>query len=222
MTWFYLATSIFGGAFLIPMMLGGLGSDLDGDFGGDLELDSDIEFDGDGGGDLPTAVSNAGLDGGGFETGLLGAMVASLVSFRTVVFFSAFFGAAGLVFGALGYGSATTLGTALLIGTMAAVVNSMLFGLIKSSQPNSQISDRTLEGQAATVVLPMSEHQRGRIRIELNDQPQYIVAKPVERAPGTPEQTFDVGASVVVVKIEQGTAHVAALHDLGLGEVQEY
>lgn len=235
MTWFYVAASIFGGAFLIPMVLGGLSSDLDGGFGGDigdadldmdLDMDLDVEADfevgSDGiGSDLTAAAGNPGVDGGGFDSGLFGAMFASLISFRTVVFFSAFFGAAGLVFGGLGYQSGVTLATAILIGAIAAVANSMLFGLIKNSQPNSQISDRTLEGRPATVVLPMEGSTRGRVRVELSGQPQYIVARPIEGSPGDPEQRFDVGASVVVVKIEQGTALVAALPELGFGEEEE-
>ncbi len=245
MIWIYVATAIFGGAFLIPMVLGGLTSDLDGGFGGDLgeadldldaDIDLDLEMDADFdvtgdvdlgdvgvGGDLTAATADPSMGGGAFGGGLfdsemLGAVFSSLISFRTIVFFTAFFGTAGLVFGALGYQPAVTLGTAVLIGAIAAVANSMLFGVIKNSQPNSQISDRTLEGRPATVVLPMTGSQRGRIRVELSGQPQYIVARPMEGRPDEPEQRFDVGASVVVVKIEDGTAHVASLPELDLGE----
>lgn len=236
MTWIYVAATIFGGAFLIPMVLGGLTSDLDGGFGGDsglggdgglgggvdadldMEVDLDVEVDADIGSDL-TAAGESGDGGGLFDTNLLGTLFSSLISFRTVVFFTAFFGTSGLVFGALGYRTGVTLGTAILIGVIAAVANSMLFGLIKNSQANSQISDRTLEGRPATVVLPMSNSQRGRIRIELNGQPQYMVARPVEGLSNEePEQKIDVGVSVVVVKIEDGTAHVALLPELDLGE----
>lgn len=219
MIWIYLAAVIFGGAFLIPMVLGGLDSDLGDGFGGDVGdadlgggLDLDVDADLSGGVDF-----DVDADGGSFDSGMgdaLGSVFASLVSFRTIVFFSAFFGTAGLVFNAVGYSTAVTLATALLIGVIAAGVNSVLFGLIKNSQPNSQISDRTLEGRPAKVVLPMQGSQRGRIRIDLSGQPQYIVARPMEGI----EQRFDVGASVVVVKIENGTAHVASLAELDSGE----
>ncbi|MGH1489505.1 MAG: hypothetical protein ACRBK7_08960 [Acidimicrobiales bacterium] len=233
MTWIYIAATIFGGAFLIPMVLGGLSSDLEGGFGGDIdsdlgdadfgaELGSGLDVDADLSGGLESGgidLDGTAADGGGlFDSEAIGSIFSSLISFRTLVFFSGFFGAAGLVFGGLGYQPAVTFGTAVLIGTIAAVANSMLFGLIKNSQPNSQISDRTLEGRPATVVLPMQGSQRGRIRVELTGQPQYIVARPIEGAPGEPEQRFDVGASVVVVKIEDGTAHVASLAELDLGE----
>lgn len=226
MLWVYIAATIFGGSFLIPMLMGGLSSDIADSFGGDadldvgdvdvemdMDLDAEVEFDGDvdNGGDTPVA---GGI--GDFDTGSpLGAIFSSLLSFRTVVFFTAFFGVAGLAFDALGYSGPETLGTAILIGTIAAVINSTLFGLIKNSQPNSQISDRTLEGRPATVVLPMDSDQRGRIRIDLSGQPQYLVAQPLDDGSN---QQFGVGASVVVVKIENGTALVSSLAELETGE----
>ena len=226
MFWIYVAATIFGGSFLIPMLLGGLASDVDADLGGDIgdgldldadldvdvELDADIEFEADA--DAGGAIEAADASGGAFD-GALGAVFASIVSFRTVVFFLAFFGTAGLVFGWLGYGSIATLGSAVLIGLIAAAINATLFGLLTHSQPNSQISDRTLEGRWAKVVLPMTLEQRGRIRIDLSGQPQYLVAKPVDDGS---KQQFDVGTSVVVVKVENGTALVSPVPELDTGE----
>lgn len=222
MLWIYIAATIFGGSFLIPMLLGGLSSDVaeglggdaDLDVGADVEMEVDVDMDMDMDADAdpgPSADIGADIDAGS----PLGAIFSSLLSFRTVVFFSAFFGVAGLVFGSLGYSGPETLGTAVLIGFIAAAINSTLFGLIKNSQPNSQISDRTLEGRRARVVLPMEKAQRGRIRIDLNGQPQYLVALPLDDGSN---QQFDVGASVVVVKIEDGTALVSSLAELESGE----
>lgn len=231
MTWLFVAAAIFGGAFLVPMILGGLASDvgegLGGDFGDadldvgagvDVDLDMDLEVEADLDMELD-AVEASGPDldadaGSGFGDAF-GSVFASLLSFRTVVFFSAFFGTSGLVFSALDYSAATSLITAIVVGLIAAVINSTLFGLIKNSQPNSQISDRTLEGRRARVVLPMTPSQRGRIRIDLSGQPQYMVARPIDDGSG---QQFDVGASVVVVTIEDGTALVASLAELESGE----
>ena len=144
--------------------------------------------------------------------GPLGAIFASLVSFRTIVFFSAFFGSAGLVFSLLGYRSLPTLATALLIGAIAALANSTLFGLLRSSQTNSQIGERTLEGRPARVVLPMDGTARGRIRIDLAGQPQYLVARPFAAG-----HRFDIGDPVVVVSFDGGTALVASLAELDDG-----
>ena len=50
MIWIYAAATLFGGAFLIPMLLGGLDTDADtdlggGDVGGDVDLGGDLELD---------------------------------------------------------------------------------------------------------------------------------------------------------------------------------
>lgn len=234
MFWIYVAATVFGGSFLIPMLLGGLASDMDADIGGDVDaggldldadlemevdVDVDVEFDAAGAelevADGPGDAGAADAASGGAFDGALGAVFSSIVSFRTVVFFLAFFGASGLVFGWLGYGAIATFGSAVLIGLIAAVINATLFGLLKLSQPNSQISDRTLEGRWAKVVLPMNPDQRGRIRIDLSGQPQYLVAKPLDDGS---KQQFDVGTSVVVVKVENGTALVSPVPELDTGE----
>ena len=106
MIWIYAAATLLGGAFLIPMLLGGLDTDADtdlggGDVGGDVDLGGDLELDA---GDLDVGGDIDGLDGVDGTTdgvdadlgaGPLGAIFASLVSFRTIVFFSAFFGVVG-------------------------------------------------------------------------------------------------------------------------------
>jgi hypothetical protein len=61
----------------------------------------------------------------------------------------------------------------------------------------------------------MNLGQRGRIRVDLSGQPQYLVARPLDDGS---DEHFDVGASVVVVKIENGTALVSSLAELESGE----
>ncbi len=212
MIWIYLASAIFGGSFLIPMILGGLGSDMevdsdleldtDVDFDADVELDADIDVDADIDAD-PASQSpvSAGVDASQ-------AIVGSLLSFRSAVFFSAFFGAAGIVFTTLGYNPVITLVTALVLGVIAAVANSVLFGLLKASEVTSQVGERTFEGRPASVTIPIGDNQRGRIRIDLAGQPHYLVAESYDN------ETFLPGHEVVVVEIVQGVARVASLIDL--------
>ncbi|MDH3299737.1 MAG: hypothetical protein OES24_04445 [Acidimicrobiia bacterium] len=222
MFWLYLASAIFGGSFLIPMILGGLGSDmevdtdLDTDFGTDFDVDTDVDFDtdfeletdfdtdvdldSDIGSETHSPVS-AGLDASQ-------AIVGSLLSFRSIVFFAAFFGAAGLVFTGLGYNVVLTLVTALVLGVVAAVANSVLFGLLKSSESTSQFGERTFEGRPAAVTVPIDTDRRGRIRIDLAGQPHYLVAESFDG------EAFKPGHEVVVVEIKDGIARVASLIDL--------
>lgn len=196
MFWIYLASAIFGGSFLIPMILGGLGSDMELD--GDFDVDTDVDVDSDVGTDSPVS---AGLDAGQ-------AIVGSLLSFRSIVFFAAFFGAVGLVFTGLGYNIVLTLVTAVVLGTVAAAANSVLFGLLKASESTSRVGERTFEGRPASVTVPISAGHRGRIRIDLAGQPHYLVAESFDG------ETFAPGHEVVVVELTQGIARVASLIDL--------
>lgn len=216
MFWIYLAAVIFGGSFLIPMILGGLGSDMevdsdfeldtDVDFDADIELDTDVDFDSD-----VDLDSDAGSDGhspvsAGLDAGQ--AIVGSLLSFRSIVFFAAFFGAAGLVFTGLGYNVVLTLVTALVLGVVASTANSVLFGLLKASETSSRVGERTFEGRPAAVTVPIDADHRGRIRVNLAGQPHYLVAESFDG------EAFEPGREVVVVEIQDGIARVASLIDL--------
>ena len=93
----------------------------------------------------------------------------------------------------------------------AAVVNSALYGFLARSQVSSQVTDRVLEGKAASVVLPIRHQHKGRVRIDLNGQPQFMVAKSYDdRSTGE----LAVGTTVVVVEIDEGTALVAPVPEL--------
>ncbi|MDH3295172.1 MAG: YqiJ family protein [Acidimicrobiia bacterium] len=223
MEWIYLASAIFGGSFLIPMVLGGLASDVDVDFDTDVDVDMDVDLELDG--DLADAASGEAveaLDGaqldepGSGTTSTIGAGVdatqaifSSILSFRSLVFFAAFFGVAGLVFGFLGYSTVVTAVTALALGLIAALANSTLWGLMKSSELSSLVRERSFEGRPAVVTVPIELGRRGRIRIEMAGQPHYLVAEAIDG-----EEALAAGRSVLVVEIERGVAKVAALPEL--------
>ena len=72
MIWFYVAAAIFGGVFLVPMVLAGLdvggidvdgaGADLDGGGGLELEADGDLpSLEAEGGGDLDADLGGGAL-----------------------------------------------------------------------------------------------------------------------------------------------------------------
>lgn len=223
MFWFYVATAIFGWAFVLPMLFGGLDldseldADFDGGFGGDLELDGGI--DAGGVGDFDSDLGS-GLDVGDAD-GLLGGVgdfVGSLLNFRSLLFFSAFFGTAGVVFSTIVGGEAAGIGTiltAVFLGLVAAVVNGQLTRFIKTSEASSQITDREIRGRTAQVVVPLGPGTKGRIKANFGGQPQYLIARPHD---SEPDAEFKVGDQVVVVEVENGTALVASLHGLELEE----
>lgn len=208
MTWLFIAAAIFGGGLLIPMLLG-LG---DSDVG---ELDADLDV---GGLDLDTDLDSA--DAGGTvdvagSTGVLGAITSSLVSLRSAVFASAFFGGSGLLLTALDYEGLPLVLGATVVGLGAALANSTIYGLLKQSESTSHLSSRSLEGRPAHVVLPIEPGGRGRIRVDLSGQPHFVVAGLFEDDGDT---RLDVGASVVVVEMQRQTALVAPLAGLDQGE----
>lgn len=220
MTWIYLLATVFGGIFVIPMLLGGLDidadvdidldADLDLDLDMDMDLDMDVDMDADAsaGSALDTDLDlDTGMDGDGFMDSF-GNFAGSLLSFRSIVLFITFFGVTGLVFTLLGFRSIPTALTAVALGSVAASLNSLLFTFIRGHEVNSQLTDRDIEGSMAKVILPIENNRKGRIRAELNQQPHYLVALPSEL---DRNHSFAVGDPVVVVSMEQGTARVARL-----------
>jgi len=203
MPWFYGASAIFGGVFVLLMILGGL------DFEGDVELDfdSDVDFDV----DVDVDGPDFDLDADGVM-GDIGQFFASLISFRSLVFFAAFFGLIGLAFEFLTDSAAiTTFLAAFGGGAFAAVINGQLFKYLKGSEASSDISNRQLSGRAAHVVVPLGPARRGRIKTEIDGQPHFLVALPYK---ASDDKHFDVGDSVVVVEVNNGTALVAPLPGL--------
>ncbi len=198
MIWVYVAAAIFGGGFIIPMLLGGLDFDTDAE----IEFDTDADLDlGEGDFDTDTDGSLSQAAGG------IGDFVASLLSFRTLVFFLAFFGIVGIVLTLLGYSEPLPLATALPLGLFAGTVNARLVDYVKRSEVSSHITSRELGGSRARVVLPIAAGRKGRVEVSLGGQPTYMVALPYKQ--DAPE--IDRGAEVVVVEVREGTAYVAPL-----------
>ncbi len=202
----YLAAAIFGGLFVIPMILGGLDTDVD--VGGGLELDTDtgIDLGGDSGVDLDAEADFDSADTGETAVDAVGSFVSSLLSFRSVVFFLFFFGISGIIFRTLGSSAVITLILALGLGFVSAALNAQLFSYLKRTGSSSQRLSRDIEGHSAKVILPISGSQKGRIRADLSGQPTFMVAVPFNS-----DGSFGVGDSVVVVEVQNGTARVAAL-----------
>ncbi len=206
MIWLYLSALIFGAAFVLPMLMGGL------DFGGDAEFDFDADADiGDGGfGDADVGeFGDADVASTGALAGV-GDFVSSMLSFRSMVFFAAFFGLTGTALTVLDTSVVITLIVAVVLGLFASGLNTALFRYVLSRETDSTFSNADLSGRPAHVVLPMGPGRKGRIRVDIGGQPQYLVALPF----GPTEEQYDIGTSVVVVEIENATALVAPLMEL--------
>ncbi len=219
MIWFYLASLVFGSVFVVPLVLGGIGADADVDFdsdvgGGDLDVGGDVDggLDVDADLDVDSDFDNdAGQIDGAGSVGLVGDVVSSLVSFRSIMLFITFFGLTGTVLTVLQYNVSLVAILAVLMGLFGAVTNSLAFSLLRRTQSSSHETARHFEGRQATVAVPIEPGHRGRIQIDLGGQPQFMVAEGVD-----PTETFERGHRVVVVNMTNGIAAVTSLRDLGL------
>ena len=196
---FYLASAIIGWAFVGLFLFGGIDSDVDADFEADVDVDFDADLDGDmdvAGSGFASSIASAGL---------------SLLSFRSVTFFLAFFGLTGIVLNVIDASAVVTLIAAIGVGVFAWVFNSFVFRALKVADVSSSLKRSDLQGAMGEVVLPISPGHRGRIAIEVAGQRRYLTAAPHDAAK---QGAFAVGDRIVVVDLDKGTALVTAIEVL--------
>ena len=191
MTAVYAFAAIVGWPFLLFFVFfGGDSGDVDADV--DVDLDTDLEL------------------GEGVGSGIA-ATVLSLLSFRTVVFFLAFFGATGLILEAISASTVVTLVIAIALGLFAGSLNNRVFRYLKTSEVGTDVSDRALTGAVGRVTVPISVDSKGRIMCEVEGRTINLTAVPFD---AREEGEFGVGESVVVVEVNEGTARVSSFREL--------
>lgn len=195
MTGVYAFAAIVGWPFLLFFVFFG-GEDGDGDADIDMDLDVDVDA------DLEVADSF----GGGVASAVL-----SLLSFRSIVFFLAFFGATGLILTALSTGSVIALVLAIALGFFSAALNNRVFRYLKSSSVATDVSDRVLSGAVGRITIPISVASKGRITCEIGGQTINLTAVPFD---AKEQGEFGVGETVVVVEVNEGTARVSSFREL--------
>jgi membrane protein implicated in regulation of membrane protease activity len=193
MTAVFAFAAIVGWPFLVFFVFfGGEGGDADADLDLDFEVDADLD----------TA--------GGFGEGIASAVL-SLLSFRSIVFFLAFFGATGLILTALETGSVVALILAIVLGLFAASFNNRVFRYLKSSSVETEVSDRALSGAVGRVTVPISVASKGRITCQVEGRTINLTAVPFD---ANEQSEFEVGESVVVVEVTKGAARVSSFREL--------
>lgn len=188
----FLFTAVVGWIFVAIFLFSAADFDIDVD----VDADMDMDLDGDGGG----ALSSAGLE-------LLGA----LFSFRSLVFFAAFFGLTGLLLSWLDASIILAVILAIVIGLFAAYLNVKLMQYLKRTSINSQLKDTKIAGNAATVVIPISQQSRGKVSVDVNGQRLYLIASPYNKRH---DREFAVGDTVVIVEVKNGSALVTSMDEL--------
>ncbi len=182
---------------LFFVFFGGEGGEVDADFDLDVDVDVGADFD------------SAGGVGGAGEG--IAAAALSLLSFRSIVFFLAFFGATGLILTALSTNSAIALIVAIALGLFAASLNNRVFRYLKTSSVGTDVSDSKLSGAVGRVTVPISVPSKGRITCEVEGQTINLTAVPFDPSE---ESEFGVGESVVVIEVAEGTARVSSFREL--------
>jgi membrane protein implicated in regulation of membrane protease activity len=186
MTAIYGFFAVVGGVLALIMALGL------GDTDTEIDLDADLDFDADAGNGLSSGA---------------GSVVASLLSFRTLVFVAAFFGVTGLVLPVVGAGPVITLIAAISVGVFAGFLNDRLVHYVKRTSGGVGVEAIEMSGMPATVKLPVAHGRRGKVQIELDGRSVSMVAEPYIDG----DRAWGVGDTVVVVEVRNGVARVGSL-----------
>jgi membrane protein implicated in regulation of membrane protease activity len=188
--WLFVAVFLFSAAdFDLDV---DVDSDVDVDLGADVDIDADVD---------------GGIDFSGNALHLLGA----LFSFRSLVFFAAFFGLTGVLLTWLDSNTVLALILAIAIGFFAAFINVKLMDYLKRTSINSQLKDKKIAGNTGKIVVPIAAGRRGKVSIDINGQRLSLTAMPYNERH---DQEFEVGATVVVVEVKNGSALVTAMDEL--------
>lgn len=187
----FVFMAVFGWLFVAVFLFSA--ADFDIDAGVDADIDPDLD---------------AGSDVGGTALHLIGA----LLSFRSIVFFAAFFGLSGLLLSWLDSGTVVAVILAAAIGLFAAFLNAKLMDYLKRTSINSQLKDTKIAGNVARVVVPISAASRGKVSVDVNGQKLSLTAMPYNQRH---DDEFSVGDNVVVVEVKNGSALVTHMDELG-------
>ena len=207
----YTFTAIVGWTLVGLMVVFGGDSGLDADTDVGLNLDSDLDL----GSDLNLAADGtSGLDIGDASTvlGSFGEVLLGMLSVRSMLFFAAGFGGAGLLATWLTGTSIGALPFAAAAGLLGSYVNSALMKWMRSSELDSQLQSSDIAGSRGKVVVPVGPGQKGRIAIQMRDRPIMMVAGVYSKKDS---DQLKVGERILVVEVDDnGTALITRLDDL--------
>ena len=219
----YAFCAIVGLAMVFLMLLFGgqsdfdLDADMDLDLDMDMDVDMDIDMDMDMDVDMDVDIDGAELDldvEGGWG-GAVGETLMGILSFRSMLFFMAGFGATGLALN-LVWNAVAALPWAVGVGFVGAYFNSWLMRWIKSASGSSVVTRADMTGSAGRVVIPVEPGARGKVAIEMDGQPYYVVARHFNERTAS---QLTVGDQIVIVDMdEKGTALIARLDELSQGD----
>jgi len=154
--------------------------------------------------------AGAGDHGHGPDVGVHGPAELLLGFFRprNLIFFLAAFGISGTLLTLTGSVAPLALGLSVIMGLAAmALTHGVFTWLRRSDTAADTVADADLEGSVGRVVLPIRPGERGRIACLVGDQEMHVTARLAEGV----EQALEAGREVVVIRMIDGEAEVAAL-----------
>ncbi len=201
----YIFCLIIGGGLLAFSLLGGI-DDTDADFDADLDVDFDADLDAEVEGEIDGEVAGAHHAGGGWTP------LRDFLSVRSLIYFLAGFGAAGVLLRWFTEAPAVAeVFSAALTGLVAAFLAGSLYGWVRSSESGMVARDNDyLVGRPARVVLPVVPGRRGKISLLADGREIQLLA----RLYGAEDGACNRGDAVVVVDIEGDVALVTAAPSL--------
>lgn len=160
-----------------------------------------------------TVLAGDGGDVGGYDADAVAPSgghglqaVSEFLSFRTLVFFLAFFGLTGTILTLLGGSAVVALVASLGMGAVAGIgIQKAVLYLVRS-ESGQGFDIRRLEGSRGRVLLGCSRRTRGKISVDLHDRTMQLLAQVAEEAG---EDSFAPGDAVVVVSVRDGVAYVS-------------
>jgi membrane protein implicated in regulation of membrane protease activity len=190
----YLACLVFGGILLAVSVAGGLDHDagIDHDVGADHDLGADA-------GSVHAGADHAWLRGGLHEVG-------QFLSFRSLVFFAAFFGLTGTLLTLFGSHPLATPPASAAMGILAAAAMHKTLQYLRATESGAPIRLADLEGAKATIVVAPSRQRRGKVRVAGGEQFLQLLALVAEEAK---RDEFRPGDTVTIVRVDGDVAHVA-------------
>ena len=194
----YLIALLVGGFLLAMSMLGaekhGFDADMDVDADIDMDADADVDADADGDGDFHGS--------GGFDAVLAWLPFASL---RFWTFFAAFFGLTGVTM-TIGkfVSSYVGLGLAIGVGYVTGMGMTRVIKKLSTERVDSSLGSNDVVGSTASVVLPISKEDGGKIRLELKGRVIELLAETED------DVTLDRGQTCIVYGMKDDGAAVVA------------
>lgn len=194
--------------YLVALGLGGvliLANLATGGHGGDSDVDHDLGGDHDAG-EIDHDVDDADHEAGEHaDQGARGASASGwmpLLSLRFWTFALAAFGLNGTALTALSADRIVTGLASVVVGLGVGLGASTLFHRLQRDQVSGPTTLQGLEGAEALVLLPLSEGDQGKVRVEVGGQDVDLPARTLD--PGRIER----GTRAMVVEVKDGVAVV--------------